>query len=132
MSEALVPAGARSKKMPGVIPYLLVGDAPALISFLEAGFGAVRLFSAPSADSRIMHAEIALGDSLVMISDAIEKPLPPTQLCHYVEDVDAVYARAIAAGAADLSAPETQNYGDRIAGIKDPAGNTWWICTRLT
>jgi uncharacterized glyoxalase superfamily protein PhnB len=113
---------------PSVIPYLLVADAPHLIAFFEAGFGAVMRMSVPAPDGRVMHAEITLGDSVIMISDAVKEPAAPAHLCHYVADVDAAYEKALAAGAVSVSPPETKDYGDRLAGIKDPAGNTWWIC----
>jgi uncharacterized glyoxalase superfamily protein PhnB len=116
---------------PAVIPYLLVRDAPALIGFFTAAFGAAARLVVPTASGGVMHGEIALGDSVIMISDASETPRPPTSLCHYVADVDAVYHRALAAGAASLSEPETKDYGDRVAGITDPAGNTWWICAAV-
>jgi uncharacterized glyoxalase superfamily protein PhnB len=124
----LEPEGERTKKLPAVVPYLLVPDAPAMIAFLEAGFGANLRFRAPAPDGRTMHAEITLGDSVVMLSDASHVTPAQMNLAHYVQDTDATYQRALSAGAASLSEPATQNYGDRVAGIKDPAGNTWWIC----
>jgi PhnB protein len=113
---------------PSIIPYLLVADAKALIAFLQAGFGAETQFWAPSETGGVMHAEIKLGNSMLMVSDAA--PPAAVSLCHYVPDADAVYARALEAGAVSVAAPETQHYGDRVAGVKDTAGNTWWICTR--
>jgi uncharacterized glyoxalase superfamily protein PhnB len=113
---------------PSIIPYMLVADAPAFIGFLEAAFGAQARFQVPTETGGVMHGEIALGDGLIMISDAGE-PWAPAHLCHYVPDADAAYAQALAAGAVSIAPPETKEYGQRIAGIKDPAGNTWWICT---
>ncbi len=130
MSDAM-PEGDRQAHFPSVIPYLLVADARKLIAFFEAGFGARLRFLMPAQDGRVMHAEVAVGDAVLMISDAAETPFPPARLCHYVADTDAVFAQAVAAGAEVLDAPETKEYGDRMAGIKDPAGNIWWICTRL-
>jgi len=121
---------ARKAHYPAVIPYLLVADADALIGFFAGAFGATERFVARSATGGVMHGEIELGDSLIMISDASDMPRAPVSLCHYVADVDAVYDRAIAAGAVSLSTPETRDYGDRVAGITDPAGNTWWLCAR--
>jgi PhnB protein len=120
----------RDGNYPAIIPYLLVPDAPALIAFFASAFGAVQRFAVPTEAGGIMHGEIELGDSVLMISDA-GPPRPPVSLCHYVPDVDAIYARALAAGAASLSPPETKDYGDRVAGVTDPAGNTWWLCARL-
>jgi PhnB protein len=115
---------------PAVIPYLLVADAPALIGFLERAFGAHCRFATPPMEGKIMHAEVAIGDSLIMISDASDKAPHPVHLCHYVPDTDAAYATAITAGAISVSAPETKPYGDRVAGVKDTADNLWWICTQ--
>jgi len=123
------PTGERSVAYPGIVPYLLVADAAGLIGFLEAAFGAVPRFAAPSDAGGITHAEVALGGGLIMISDS-GPPRAPVYLCHYVADVDAVYRRAIAAGAASERVPETPDYGTRIGGIVDPAGNTWWICAQ--
>jgi uncharacterized glyoxalase superfamily protein PhnB len=131
MSSSHAPNGTRTGAYPAIVPYLTVADAKPLMAFLEQAFGAVTRFTMPSPSGGVMHAELALGDSLLMLSDAAESPQAPTHLCHYVPDTDAVYARAMAAGAAHLSAPETKEYGDRIAGVQDPAGNVWWICTRL-
>lgn len=130
-ATAVEAAAMRAKTYPAVIPYLLVKDAKTLITFLERGFGATARLLVPSQQGGVMHCETALGDSVIMISDALETPRPPTSLCHYVTDTDAVFAAAIAAGAEIEAEPETKPYGDRVAGIKDPAGNTWWICQRM-
>lgn len=121
--------GSRDGAYPAVIPYLLVPEAAAVIDFMERGFGARRRFSKASESGGVLHAEIALGDGVVMISDAAEAG-GTSHLCHYVADADAVYERALAAGGQSVSAPETKDHGDREAGVKDPAGNTWWICQR--
>jgi uncharacterized glyoxalase superfamily protein PhnB len=125
--------GVRAKAgYPAIVPYLMVADATALMRFFEEGFGAARRFVMPSSAGGITHAEIAIGDGLVMLSDEPETPHAAIHICLYVADVDAVYSRAVAAGAVSLSAPETKEYGDRVAGITDPAGNTWWICARVS
>jgi uncharacterized glyoxalase superfamily protein PhnB len=115
---------------PAIIPYLLVADANALIRFFEAAFGAVARFKVPSESGGVVHAEVALGDGVMMISDAGEVR-GPGHFCHYVADADAAFLRAIQAGAVTVSEPETKEYGDRVAGVKDPAGNVWWICARM-
>jgi uncharacterized glyoxalase superfamily protein PhnB len=79
-----------------------------------------------------MHAELRLGDSLVMIAEASAQYGPfPAMLHLYLEDVDAVYRRALAAGAAALQEPADQFYGDRTAGVRDAFGNTWWLATHI-
>jgi len=113
---------------PAIVPYMLVADAAAFIAFLETAFGAQTRFKVPTESGGVMHGEIALGDGLLMISDAGE-PWAPAHLCHYVPDTDSTYAKALAAGAVSIAPPETKDYGQRVAGVKDPAGNTWWICT---
>jgi len=117
---------------PTVIPYLVVQDARALMAFFTAAFGARERFVAPGPGpgAQVIHGEMELGNSVLMLSDAAP-PHPPAHLCIYMDDTDAVFAKAVAAGAEVLSKPETKEYGDRMAGIKDPAGNTWWISTRL-
>ncbi len=84
----------------------------------------------PAENGGVTHAEVSLGDGLLMISDAGEVR-GPGHFCHYVADTDAVYHRAIQAGASSVSAPETKEYGDRVAGVNDPSGNVWWIGARL-
>jgi PhnB protein len=85
-----------------------------------------------TADGVIEHADVPIGDSLVMISEASER-YPPRPCVHfvYVDDVDAALARAVSAGATALSAAADQPWGDRIAGIVDPFDNRWWIATHL-
>ncbi len=133
MVNEVTPEGIRDKAgYPSVIPYLVVADGAALIKFFEDGFSGARRFVMPSQAGGIMHAEITLGDGLVMLSDAAEAPHAAAHLCLYVADVDATYARALAAGAVSVSPPETKDYGDRVAGVTDPAGNSWWICARVS
>ena len=117
---------------PTLVPYLLVPDAREEIEFLEAAFGALPRLVIPSEDGKnIHHAEVTLGDGLLMISDHV--PVPHTAyMCHYVMDVDATYAKALAAGAVSVTEPANQEYGQRLAGVRDKAGNTWWICCLLS
>jgi PhnB protein len=80
----------------------------------------------------VMHAQLKIGDSMVMISDAMDKyPAMPTSLYLYVKDTDAAYRSAIKAGGVSIMEPMTQFYGDRNAGVKDPAGNQWWVATHI-
>jgi uncharacterized glyoxalase superfamily protein PhnB len=114
-----------------VTPYLIVRDAAKTIDFLKHAFGAEHSFEPMiRPDGMIMHADLKLGDSHVMISDATEQHPAMQSMIHlYVPDVDAVYRRAVAAGGASIMAPTDQFYGDRGAGVKDPAGNQWYIAT---
>jgi uncharacterized glyoxalase superfamily protein PhnB len=115
-----------------VTPYLLVEDAAGLIPFLERAFGATLLGRYDSPDGRLMHASLQIGDSKVMMGQAAEQwPAMPAMLHLYVEDVDAVYRRAVEAGARSIREPEDQFYGDRSGGVVDPAGNQWWITTHI-
>jgi uncharacterized glyoxalase superfamily protein PhnB len=118
---------------PAVSPYLLVADARAMLAFLETTFGARELYRKMGQDGSIMHAEVRIEDSVVMVG---ERPERAASLCGsvhvYVPDVDACHARGLAAGATQVSPPTDQPYGDRTAGLRDPEGNLWWIGTRLT
>jgi uncharacterized glyoxalase superfamily protein PhnB len=114
-----------------VTPYLVVRGAARTIEFLKKAFGAEVLGeSMMRPDGTVMHATIKIGDSHIMVSDANEQS-PPTQsmLYVYVPNVDAVYQHAIAAGGTSLMEPIDQFYGDRSGGVKDPAGNRWFIGT---
>src|SRR5262245_35523861 len=100
-----------------VTPYLVVPDADAEIAFLKAAFGGVENNCARNTDNTVMHAEITVGNSLIMLGQAGErwKPLPAA-LYLWVDDVDETYARALRAGATSESAPEDKPYGHRNAG----------------
>ena len=79
-----------------------------------------------------MHAELKIGDSIIMIGEASGEWKPmPASIALYVENVDATYARALEAGATSIREPANQFYGDRSGGVKDLAGNHWWIATHI-
>ena len=122
-----------------VTPYLIVDDAAEAIRFYERALGATEIFRLPMGD-RIGHAEIKIGDSIVMLSD--EWPdmgkLGPkarggatSSMMVYVEDVDAAYARATAAGATAERPPEDQFWGDRMGSLVDPFGHSWSLATHV-
>ena len=111
-----------------VTPYLVVSDADAELAFLKTAFGATELNCQRHPDNTVMHAEITIGDTLVMLGQAGGPWMPrPAALYLWVEDVDATYARALQAGATSESAPEDKPYGHRNAGVIDQNGVTWWI-----
>ncbi len=111
-------------------PYLIVDGARKVIEFVEQVFGGKVVERMETPDGRIMHAEVPVGDSRFMLGEpGGDYRAMPTGLYVYVPDCDAVYQKAIRAGAASLSEPADQFYGDRNAGVKDPAGNLWWIAT---
>lgn len=112
--------------------YLVANNAQRVIDFLKKTFDAadLRRFDAP--DGKIMHAEVRIGGTVVMIADASSAyPAFPAWLHVYVPDVDATYKKALAAGGVSVQEP-TQREGDpdRRGGVKDPAGNTWWVSTQ--
>ncbi len=111
-----------------VTPYLVVPDADAELRFVREVFGATEQSCQRKPDGSVMHAEILIGDSLIMMGQAGEawKALPAA-LYMWVPDVDAVYERALAAGAESRGAPEDKPYGHRNAGVMDACGITWWI-----
>jgi PhnB protein len=111
-----------------VTPYLVVPDAGAELKFLEAAFGATELLCHRTPDQTVMHAEVKVGDSLVMLGQAGDQwKALPAALYLWVENVDEVYKKALAAGATSQSAPEDKPYGHRNAGVVDSCGITWWI-----
>ncbi len=111
-----------------VTPYLVVSNADDELAFLKAAFGGTEVLCHRNADNSVMHAEIKIGDSLVMLGQA-GGPWTPHRagLYLWVEDVDATYGRALAAGATSESEPEDKPYGHRNAGVIDSNGITWWI-----
>jgi PhnB protein len=127
MTTKPIPDGYHS-----VTPYLIVDGAQKLIDFLKRAFDGKESFCMKGEGERIMHAEVVIGDSIVMISDGTpEWKARSCMLYLYVEDIDAVYQRAVQAGATSIKEPANQFYGDRTAGVTDPAGNYWGIATRV-
>jgi PhnB protein len=123
-----------------VTPYLIVKGAAKALDFYRDAFGAVELFRMPMPDGRIGHAEIQIGDSRMMLAD--EHPeigaLSPTTIggtatgiCLYVPDVDALHAKAVAAGVKVERPLQNQFYGDRSATVIDPFGHKWTIATHI-
>lgn len=112
-----------------ITPYLQVTGAAKLIEFLKNAFGAEEIFRVPRGD-QIAHAQLKIEDSMIEVADAIDKYRPnPTAIWLFVKDSDAVYARALKAGATTLHEPTDQDYGDREASVRDPFGNHWYIAT---
>ena len=111
-----------------VTPYLVVRDADAELRFLKAAFGATESMIQRKPDNTVMHAEVTIGNSLVMMGEANEQwKALNAALYLWVENVDELYSKALAAGAASQSAPEDKPYGHRMAGVVDMNGITWWI-----
>jgi PhnB protein len=112
-----------------VTPYLAVKGVAALIEFLKATFDAQELDRIVKPDGSIMNATVAVGDSRLMMGDPGDRPSEPAMLYVYVQDCDAIYAKAIAAGATSIMAPADMFYGDRSGAVQDASGNKWWIAT---
>jgi PhnB protein len=113
-----------------VTPYLVVKGAAELIEFMKHAFGAEEIMRHATPEGGIMHAEVQIGDSRIMLGEACGEFRPMPAMIHlYVNDADAVYRAALGAGGTSLREPADQFYGDRSAGVKDAWGNQWWIAT---
>jgi PhnB protein len=123
-----------------VTPYLIVRGAANAIDFYREAFGAAELMRIPMPDGRLGHAEVRVGDSVVMLAD--ENPEwgavspqalgnTPVGLCVYVADCDAVFNAAVAAGATVFRPLANQFYGDRSGTVIDPFGHKWTIATHV-
>ena len=111
-------------------PFIVVEGAAGLIDFLKQAFGAQELHRMAGPDGKVMHAEVKIGDSIVMLGEPHGKSeLKSANVYMYVNDTDATYKCAMEAGATSVMEPVDQFYGDRSAGVKDSYGNTWWIAT---
>ena len=121
-------------------PYLIFQNCAEAIEFYKKALGAKERFRMPDAHGRIMHAEIQIGNSVIMMAD--EAPQmdafspqhfggSPVSLLLYTEDCDALYGRALTAGAESIREPVDQPYGDRMAGVKDPYGYKWYLATHI-
>jgi uncharacterized glyoxalase superfamily protein PhnB len=116
-----------------ITPYLIVEGAEKLIAFLREATGAQPEHEPTMRpDGSVMHATLKIGDSMLMIADASEHAkASPAMLYVYVPNVDAAYQRALKAGATSVMEPADQFYGDRSAGVKDFAGNSWFFGTHI-
>ena len=122
-----VPDGYRT-----ITPYLTVKGVANLVQFLKQAFDATIIEHMTAPDGTIRHAEARIGDSVVMMGEAGGEWTPrPGTLYMYVQDVDAVYRKAIQAGAVSVREPANQFYGDRSGGVRDASGNEWWIATHV-
>jgi PhnB protein len=125
---------------PQVTPYLVVDDASAAIEFYGKVFGTTERMRMPTPDGKVSHAELQLGDSVVMLADEFPdigarspKALggTPVTMSVYVEDVDRVVDRAAQAGAKVLRPVEDQFYGDRAGQFEDPFGHRWSVASHI-
>lgn len=115
-----------------VAPYLIVDGAARTIAFLQRAFGASEIRRFPAPDGRIMHAEVRLDDTVLMIADGNEGWPPVGAHVHvYVADVDATYRAALDAGASSVQEPVKKDDADKRGGVKDAGGTTWWIATKV-
>jgi PhnB protein len=123
-----------------ITPYLAVDDASAAIDFYQRALGAKERVRMAGPGDSVMHAELEIGDSLVMLSDPFPQAStkPPKELggtsvsiFAYVEDIDALYKQAIGAGATSLMEPDDMFWGDRFGSVQDPFGHSWTIATHV-
>jgi PhnB protein len=115
-----------------VTPYLTVDDAAAQIEFLKNAFNAELTFQMNDDKGNVRHAEMKVGDSMLMIGQARDEwHSKPANFYLYVADCDAAYKQALAAGGKSIQEPKTQVYGDRSGGVEDPQGNNWWVATHV-
>ncbi len=115
-----------------VSPYLIAEDAGQLLEFMQKAFGAKETFRMEMPDGSVGHAEVRIGDSVVMVGGAGGAwPAVRAAIHLYVPDVDATYQAALAAGARSTEEPADQFYGDRRANVVDAAGNQWFIATHV-
>lgn len=124
-TRAYKPAGR-----PDVSVYIMASDAPAVIAFAVAVLGAGEELKELRPDGSVRHAEYRIGDSTIMVAQATaDYPAFPVWLHVYVPDVEATYRKALAFGATSVQPPQRGEDTDRRGGIRDGAGNTWWIST---
>lgn len=114
-----------------IMPYLIIPNAAGFIDFVKDVFGAVEVSRHMREEGIVMHAEIRVGECIVMLAEATEQyPACPAGMFIYVADADASFEKAVGAGAAVVMPLKDQPYG-RTCGITDPHGNTWWITTAV-
>ena len=113
-----------------VAPYLLIADAEVTLRFIERVFAGQRLRVIPREDGGTRHAEIRIDDTVVMMGEFPNAG--PSNVHVYVPDVDATFARAVAAGGVIIHELTEQGDGNRRGGVKDPSGTVWWVSTQLS
>jgi uncharacterized glyoxalase superfamily protein PhnB len=127
-----MPMSHKPEGYNSVSPYLVVSGASATIEFLQRVFGAVELRRYPGEDGRLMHAEVRIDDTVVMLADGVEGwPPVPSYVHLYVPDVDDTYRRALEAGATSVQEPVKKEDADKRGGVRDAGGTTWWIATKV-
>lgn len=135
MSVRPIPEGYHS-----VTPYLVIKGAGAAIDYYKKAFGASEMFRMPGPDGKVMHAEIKIGDSIIMLADefpemGFKSPASlggsAVSLMIYCEDVNRVFPEAIAAGGTEMRPLKDQFYGDRTGTLKDPFGHVWTVATHV-
>jgi len=111
-----------------ITPYFTVSDADQLLKFLVEVFGGTIVVINRHPNGSIQHARVRIGDSVIMLNESNEQyQVNVSQMHLYVDDVEAVFSKALSAGAISVMEPNVRPHGDYMAGIKDPCGNIWWI-----
>lgn len=127
-----MPSSYKPDNYSTVSPYLVVDGAEGTIDFLVKVLGAVELRRFPGAAGKIVHAEVRIEDTVLMVADGAEGwPPVPSHVHVYVDDVDATYRRALEAGATSVQEPVKKEDADKRGGVKDAGGTTWWIATKV-
>jgi uncharacterized glyoxalase superfamily protein PhnB len=115
-----------------VSPYLIVDGASETIEFVVRVFDGVPLRRFADDSGKLVHAEVRIDDTVVMVADAVQGwPAVPSHVHVYVADVDATYRRALEAGASSVQEPVQRDDPDKRGGVKDAGGTTWWIATKV-
>lgn len=134
MAVKPVPDGYHS-----VTPYLIVKDASRAIEFYKNSFGAQEIMRFPGPNGTIAHAELRIGDSVIMLADEQQAQYrspetyggSPVSLMIYIPDVDKTFRQAVANGAKEIRAVQDQFYGDRSGNLVDPFGHVWTVATHV-
>lgn len=127
MSSTFKPQGYST-----ISPYLVVAGADTTINFLVCVFDAVPLRHFADTEGRVQHAEVRIGDTVIMLADGGDDWPPfPAYVHIYVPDVEETYRRALEAGAMSVQEPIKKNDPDKRCGVKDVGGTTWWIATQV-
>jgi PhnB protein len=122
MKNVKIPEGYQQ-----VMPYLIVNNAAGFLAFAKNVFDATEKYKEMRDENTIRHAEVKIGESVIMFADSTDQYPPQTAAMFiYVDNADEVYKKALEEGAASIMEPADQSYG-RSGGVTDPYGNTWWI-----
>lgn len=116
-----------------VTPYLFISNIESLFVFMKQAFNAIETYRSLNEKGSVKHAEFRIGNSMIMAAEASNPEMAmPCNLHLYIDNLEQFYNQAIESGGTSIMEPNQQPYGEKIAGVKDPTGNIWWMASPIS